>query len=495
MLNLGLIGADQRYFSFFQEIQETDIFHISLIFSEKIDPQLKDFADKNGIYVTDRLEDIFLPTHKIKLLVDTTDGSSVVHYILDIKPKEISVIDVNTLKLLMESINQRLQLEKRLLLLQKYETIGTLVSGICHEINNILMIIMGYAQLARLKVSSSNISSYISGIIDSCRRASNLIQQLLSFKSDGKNIEKRKVNLIPLVKETIKFAKEALPENIRISLDNFSKDLYEVEADLVSLRHALLNVITNSQEAMPEGGEIHVNLYNVKLDEQFCKKYQFIKPGEYVCISVKDTGVGIPEEILNRIFEPFFTTKDLGRGLGLSYTYGIVKQHNGYILVESELNKGTEVKIYLPAIKRHIDSITEELEAKCYCNKTILIVEDEEELIQIVSEFLENMGYRVLKAYNAKDALKIIEKEGKRIDIIMTDLILPDSFGSQLVYLAKKKKDNIKSILITGYKQKDEMISNELFDMIIYKPVSINTLANKIYKLLNNNNNNNYETA
>ncbi len=490
MINLGFIGADPTYFSFFQEIQETDIFHISLIFSEKIDYQLKDFADENGIYVTDRFEEIFLSKYKIRLLVDTTDGSPVVHRILDTKPKAMSVIDVNTLRLLTESINQRFQLEKRLLLLQKYETIGTLVSGICHELNNILMIIMGYAQLASSK-ASSNISSYISGIIDSCRRASNLIQQLSSFKSNGK-IEKRKVNLIPLVKETIKFAKQALPENIRISLDNLSPDLYEVEADLVSLRHALLNVITNSQEAMPEGGEIHVSLYNVKLDEQFCKEYPFMEPGEYICISVRDTGIGIPQEFLNRIFEPFFSTKDLGRGLGLSYTYGIVKQHNGYILVESEPNKGTEVKIYLPAIKRDTDPReTEELEVKGSRDKTILIVEDEKDLIQVISEFLENLGYRVLKAHNAKDAINILEKEGNRIDLIMTDLILPDSFGSQVIYMAKKKRNDIKSILITGYEQKDKMISNELFDIVIYKPVSINMLANTIYKLLNHN----YETA
>ena len=484
MINLGFIGADPRYFSFLQEIQETDIFHISLIFSEKIDPELKGFADENGIRVTDRLEEIFLPKHRIKLLVDTTDGSQVVHKILDTKPKAMSVIDVNTLRLLTESINQRFQLEKRLLLLQKYETIGTLVSGICHEVNNILMIIMGYAQLASSK-ASSNISSYISGIIDSCRRASNLIQQLSSFKSDGR-IEKRKANLIPLIKETVKFAKKALPENIHIYLDNFSHDLYEVEADLASLRHALLNVITNSQEAMPNGGEIRVSLYNVKLDEQFCKNYPFMEPGEYVCISVKDTGVGIPEEILGRIFEPFFSTKDLGRGLGLSYTYGIVKQHNGYILVESEPDKGTEVKIYLPALKRHADPReAEELEAKGSRDKTILIVEDEEDLIQVVSEFLEDVGYKVLKARNAKDAIRVLEKEGANIDLVMTDLILPDSFGSQIIYLAKKKKNNMKSILITGYEQKDRMVPNELFDMVIYKPVSIKMLANKIYKLLN----------
>ncbi len=486
MINLGFIGADPTYFPFFQQIQETDIFHISLIFSEKIDHQLKDFADENGIHVTDNLKEIFLPKYRIKLLVDTTDGSQVVHRILDTKPKAISVVDVNTLMLLTESINQRLQLEKRLLLLQKYETIGTLVSGICHEVNNILMIIMGYAQLASSK-ASSNISSYISGIINSCRRASNLIQQLYSFKSNGK-IEKRKINVIPLIKETIKFAKEALPENIRISLDNLSRDLYEVEVDLVSLRHALLNVITNSQEAMPEGGEIHVSLYNVELDEQFCEEYPFMEPGEYICLSVRDTGVGIPQEFLSRVFEPFFSTKDLGRGLGLSYTYGIVKQHNGYILVESELNKGTEVKIYLPAVKRYAElRETEELEVKGSRNKTILIVEDEKDLIQVISESLEDVGYRVLKACNAKDAISIIEEEGSSIDLIMTDLILPDSFGSQVIYMAKKKRNDIKSILITGYEQKDKMVSDELFDMVIYKPVSINMLANRIYKLLNNN--------
>lgn len=482
MINLGFIEADPKYLSFFQEIQETEIFNISLIFSKKIDPQVKDFAKENGISITAKLEDIFLPKYKIRLLVDTTEDSQVMHKILDMKPEAMSVIDINTLKLLTESIRQKLQLEKRLLLLQKYETIGTLVSGICHEINNILMIIMGYAQLASSK-ASPNVSSYISGIIDSCRRASDLIHQLYSFKSSGK-IEKRRASLIPLVKETIKFAKEALPENIHISLDNLSSDLYEVEADLVSLRHALLNVITNSQEAMPNGGKIFVSLYNVRLDEKFQRQYPFVELGDYVCISIRDTGSGIPKEILNRIFEPFFTTKDLGRGLGLSYTYGIVKQHNGYIIVESEPNQGTEVKIYLPAIKRQgVSEEAEEYEAKGSEGKTILIVEDEKDLVDVISEFLEDVGYKVLKAHNAKEALKIMNGDSK-IDIIVTDLILPDSFGSQIVYLAKKKKEDVKAILITGYEQRDKIISTELFDIVIHKPVSVKELANKIYKLV-----------
>ncbi len=480
MINIGFIGADPKHLPFLQEIQKTKIFNISLIFSENIDPQLKEFSKENGIPITDKLEDIFLPRYKIKLLVDTTEDSQVMDKILNMKPEAMSVIDINALRLLTESIRQKLQLEKRLLLLQKYETIGTLVSGICHEINNILMIIMGYAQLASSKVPS-NVSSYISKIIDSCRRANDLIQQLYIFKSGGK-IEKKKVSLIPLVKETIKFAKEALPENIHISL-NFSSDLYEVEADLVSLRHALLNVIANSQEAMPNGGKIFVSLYNVRLDEKFQRQYPFVEPGDHVCISIRDTGSGIPKEILNKIFEPFFTTKDLGRGLGLSYTYGIVKQHNGYIFVESELNQGTEVKIYLPAIKRQgVSEQAEESETKGSKGKTVLIVEDEKDLVDVISEFLEGIGYKVLKAYNANDALKIINNEDN-INIIITDLILPDSFGPQIVYLVKRKKKDIKAILITGYEQKNK-ITSELFDLVIHKPVSVKELANKVYKLV-----------
>lgn len=480
MINIGFIGANEQYFPFFQELQDTDIFRISLIFSEKIDSNLKNFAKENSIYLTDRFEDLFLDRFKIKLLVDTTGRTEVIHKLIDMKPEHISVIDINMLKLLTESITQKLQLEKRIVLFQKYETIGTLVSGICHELNNILMIIMGYAQLASSK-ATSDISHYISGIVKSCQRANKLIQQLSSFRSQ-EEVEKKRVNIVPLVKETIKFAKETMSENIKIHLEA-DPNVHEVEADLVNLRHALLNLIANSQEAMPEGGNIYAKLRNIYLDEKFCKEHPFITPGEYVCISLKDTGIGIPKEFLNRIFEPFFSTKDLGRGLGLSHVYGIVKQHGGYILVDSEYEKWTEFKVYLPAIDRN-----EEVEKSGDMHDgegTILIVEDEKDLLNMACEFLKKSGYSVLIAGNAGEAFKIIEKKGEEIDLVITDFILPDSFGSRIAYMARKKNPHMKTILMTGYQNNvDESEPDELFDMIIYKPISMAKLANEIYKLI-----------
>ncbi len=481
MINIGLIGANKKYFSFFKNLQEVDIFKISLIFSQSHDRNLKDFAQENNIYLTDKFEDVFLDKFKIRLLVDTLGNKDIIHKFLDMKPEAMSIIDVSMLTLLTESIKQKLQLEKRIMMFQKYETIGTLVSGICHEINNILMIIMGYAQLASAK-SPNNISQYISGIIESCQRASKLIQQLSSFRTQEK-IEKRKVNIVPLIKETVKFIKETFPENIKITL-NISPDIHEVEADLVNLRHAILNLASNSQEAMPEGGEIEISLFNEHLDENFCKEYPFVSTGDYVCISFKDTGIGIPKEFLNRIFEPFFTTKDLGRGLGLSYVYGIIKQHNGYIVVNSEQNKGAEFKIYIPAINKKEEE-DKEIHGVQEAEGTILMVEDEKDLLNIAAEFLKKMGYAVLTADNGEKAFDIISDKGKNINLVITDLILPDSFGSRIAYMAKKKNPDIRTILITGYKNHiDESISDELFDIITHKPISMADLANKVYKLI-----------
>jgi len=475
MLNIGFIEIGPEHFPFLRDVKKNDLFHISLIFNEEIDSKLKDFSKKEHIPITDKIEDMFLPEYNIKLLIYAKEKNNTIYDVWNMKPPDVSLIDLSTFKILEESLKQRIQLEKRIFLMQKYETIGTLVSGICHEINNILMIIMGYAQLAYSK-ANSNIQPYISGIISSCRRASDLIHQLQSFKSD--KIEKRKVNLIPLIKETIKFIKNAFPENITISL-YILKEVSEVEADLVSLRHAILNILTNAQEAMPNGGNISVRLYNKEVDEEFCKYYPFMKPGEYVCISIKDEGIGIPEEIINRIFDPFFTTKDLGRGIGLSYTYGIIKQHNGYILVDSKKGEGTEVNIYLPAIKKALlKRYDESLPFEKAVSKTILIVEDEVDLLNIISEFLEDMGYNVLKAYNAKDALRYID-EKKDIDILITDKVLPDLSGYQIARFAKNKRSDIKTILITGY----ESAENEFFDLVIQKPVSIKELAYKIRKL------------
>ncbi len=475
MLNIGFIEIGPEHFPFLRDVKKNDLFHISLIFNEEIDLKLKDFSRKEHIPITDRIEDMFLPEYNIKILIYAKEKNNTIYDVWNMKPPDVSLMDLSTFKILEESLKQRIQLEKRIFLMQKYETIGTLVSGICHEINNILMIIMGYAQLAYSK-ANSNIQPYISGIINSCRRAGDLIHQLQSFKSD--KIEKRKVNLIPLIKETIKFVKNAFPENIAVSL-HISKEVSEVEADLVSLRHAILNILTNAQEAMPDGGKIEVSLYDKMVNEKFCKDYPFMKPGEYVCISIKDEGMGIPEEIINRIFDPFFTTKDLGRGIGLSYTYGIVKQHNGYILVNSKKGEGTEVNLYLPAIKKaSLKRYDENLPFEKAVSKTILVVEDEVDLLNIISEFLEDMGYNVLKAYNAGDALRYID-EKKDIDILITDKVLPDLSGSQIARFAKNKRSDIKTVLITGYENSE----NKFFDLIIQKPVSIKELAYKIRKL------------
>ncbi|GEM_PF-5362648 len=475
MIRFGLIGANRNYISLFKEIQDLEIFKLCLIFEPDPDRELLEFAEKNGIPVTDNLKDIF--KHDLRLLVDTTGKKDLIYKIIEIKPEYVSVIDLSIFYLFLDSIRQKLHMEKRLTLAQRYETIGTLVSGISHEFNNILMIIMGHAQLASIN-APPEIAPHIEGIINSCKRASRLIEQLASF-SRQYGVEKRIVNIVPLIKETVKFIKSALPENIDIKLE-IEPNIPEIVADLTQIRQMLLNLASNSQEAMPSGGQIYIKLSTRYLDEDFCKRYPFVTPGNYLWILFKDTGIGIPKEYLPRIFEPFFTTKELGRGLGLSSVYGIVKQHNGYILVESEYGKGTEFNIYFPAAGQK----KKEDKGDSTGGK-ILIAEDEKELLEVTSKFLDKLGYKVLKANTGKEAIKYIEEEGEDIEVVITDHILPDMFGYVIVHKAKFKNPKVKSILLTGYNKEDAILDKDMFDVIAHKPISMTELSKKLVLLLN----------
>ena len=245
-------------------------------------------------------------------------------------------------------VTREVQLQEQLQQAQKMEAVGTLAGGVAHDFNNLLTIIIGFSELALYEDMSDRAKEYISRIPEQGKQAAELISQLLTF-SRRAITRRREIQLVPLVKETVKLLERTVRETITIRW-NSSDEVWLVNADPSQVQQVIMNLSVNANHAMPQGGELTINIENISLDEAYCKRYSYARPGDYVCLSVSDTGQGMTPETQEHIFEPFFTTKDVGKGtgLGLSMVYGIVKAHEGFIYVHSEEGVGSNFKVYLP---------------------------------------------------------------------------------------------------------------------------------------------------
>jgi PAS domain S-box-containing protein len=347
---------------------------------------------------------------------------------------------------------ERRKLEEQLFQAQKMESIGRLAGGIAHDFNNILTSIMGYAELLKFKLTNSSTREKQAAdiIIKSSERASDLTRQLLAFARSGK------YNPVPLmvndiIKQTIIVSEKIFEKKIEVKYD-LEEKLKPIEADRNQLDQVLTNIIINAKDAMPNGGELIFTTANVYLDEEYTDKFQELIPGDYVKISIKDTGMGMPRSIKDRIFEPFFTTKGAGcgTGLGLATVYGIIKNHNGQISCTSEPGKGTTFTIYLPATEKEI--ITEENEtAVIKGEETILLVDDEEYVRDVAKRQLERLGYKAITANDGIDAVDIYKKKKKKIDLVLLDMVMPNLAGKETFRELKNINPDIKVILISGF--------------------------------------------
>ena len=371
----------------------------------------------------------------------------------------------------------------------KIEAIATLAGGIAHEFNNALVGISGNIELLQMHLADDkNMDKYLQPMKDSTHRMAGLTNQLLAYARGGK-YQPKTMSLNDLVKDTLPVLQHNIAPGIQIETD-LPGDISNVEVDLAQMQMALSAVLTNAAESMGDKGRIRVITRNEEIDEKFAKINLNVRPGPYVCLIVEDEGKGMGRETIRRVFDPFFTTKFQGRGLGMAAAYGIIRSHGGSISLHSELGKGTEVRIYLPAIEFQAERAEETKTKVTTGTGTILIIEDEDVVIDVLRPMLEGLGYRTLLAKTGSEALDIARTFDKNIDVAILDIVLPDIGGDKLYPLIMEARPNLKVIVCSGYTLDGP--AQEILDAgaqdFIQKPFSIETLSEKLRKVLMANN-------
>ena len=386
-------------------------------------------------------------------------------------------------------ISESKHLEAQLQQAQKMEAIGTLAGGIAHDFNNILGAIIGYAELAKMKApKESNVVADLNQVIKSGNRAADLVQQILTVSRRHKK-ERRPMQLKYIVKEVVKMLKATLPSTIEIK-DVSGKDMGVINADPAQMHQVIMNLCTNAGHAMQEdGGILEVGIGNVQPGtEDSGSVHLDLSPGDYLRLTVKDTGYGIPRHLMDKIFDPYFTTKDTGEGtgLGLSVAQGIVKAHGGTITVYSEPGNGTTFHVYLPLILME-DKKEKKPEGPLPTgSERILFIDDEQALIEIGSQMLDQLGYDVVTKQSSLEALELFREEPDKFDLVITDMTMPHMTGDKLARELMKIRPEIPIILCTGHsKLVSEKKAKEMgIRAFVMKPLVMRNMAETVRKAL-----------
>jgi PAS domain S-box-containing protein len=396
--------------------------------------------------------------------------------------------EYRTIIIILNDVSERKRMEAQFLQAQKMEAIGTLAGGIAHDFNNLLMVIQGNASLMLLNVDPLHPHhEMLLSIIRQVQSGSKLTNQLLGYARKGR-YEVKFLQLNQLVEETSQAFGRTRKEII--IHQELSNDLFPIEGDLGQIEQVLMNLFVNAADAIDQGGDIFLKTINIPYGDIRGKLYN-PKPGDYVLLTVRDTGVGMDQKTLDRIFEPFFTTKELGRGtgLGLASVYGIVKGHGGYIDVESEEGQGTTFKIYLPASNGEIQKTIEVPDHIIKGTGTILLVDDEEMVLEVGERFLKVMGYQVLTAREGREAIEVYQKHRETIDLVLLDIIMPNMKGGEVFDRLKEISPDIKVLLSSGYSIDGE--ASQILERgcggFIQKPFDMKQLSQSIGALLRNN--------
>ncbi|MFB8792436.1 MAG: response regulator [Potamolinea sp.] len=365
------------------------------------------------------------------------------------KPKSILVVNTD--------ITQTKQLESQFLRAQRMESIGTLASGIAHDLNNVLTPIMMTAQLLETQLHDEYSKRLLPIMVTSAKRGAALVKQVLSF---ARGIEGKFtiLQIKHLITEIRQIALETFPKSIQISTD-IPQDLGTVFGDATQLHQLLINLCVNARDAMPHGGLLSISAENFFIDKNYAKMNLDAQVGHYIVVRVADTGTGIPPEILDRIFEPFFTTKDIGKGtgLGLSTVIGIIKSHGGFVKVYSEVEKGTEFKVYLPAAEAIPTPQIEEFELPRGHGELILVVDDEPAIRDITKTSLQTYNYKALTASDGIEAITIYAEHQQEISVVLTDMMMPTMDGLTTMRTLQKINPQVKIIAVSGLASSDKL--------------------------------------
>jgi PAS domain S-box-containing protein len=359
-------------------------------------------------------------------------------------PKSILVINTD--------VTEKKRMESQFLRAQRMESIGTLAGGIAHDLNNILSPILMAIDMLQLRVTDETSKKWFEVMRGNAERGASMVRQVLSF---ARGVEGERVALQPkhLIKEIVKILRETLPKSIEINFQ-VPNDLWIISADATQMHQVLMNLCVNARDAMPEGGSISIKAENVFVDENYARMHIEAKAGRFVVIHVTDTGPGMTTEVQSRIFEPFFTTKEMtkGTGLGLSTALTIVKSHGGFINVYSELHKGSQFTVYLPALDMpgHIDSAAAQTDLPLGKGELILVVDDEKSIREITRGTLETFGYTVLTASDGTEALALYADKKNEIAAVLTDMVMPFMDGPATIRALQRMNPKVRIIAASG---------------------------------------------
>ena len=397
--------------------------------------------------------------------------------------KKIGVLNIFT------DITESKKLEQQLLQAQKMEAIGQFAGGIAHDFNNILTAIIGYENLVKTKIiEDESLVKYVDNILTSAEKAANLTKSLLTF-TRKQLIDPKPTDVNEVIINAERLLSKLIGEDIEFSVKLNGGSLIVI-TDGNQITQVLMNLATNARDAMPRGGKLTIRTDTVEIDDIFIQKHGYGTKGLYALISFEDTGTGMNEKTIERIFEPFFTTKEVGKGtgLGLATVYGIIKQQNGYIDVQSALNEGTTFNIYLPVVLSALEENKPTGVADVIGgSETILVGEDEEDIRNFIREVLEGYGYRVIEAIDGEDVIRKFEENRNDVQLLILDVIMPKKTGKDAYSAINSENgNNPKVIFISGYTAdfiqmhagSDEEIN------FLYKPIDINMLLREVRRVL-----------
>ncbi|WP_347238711.1 PAS domain S-box protein [Anabaena sp. FACHB-1391] len=395
----------------------------------------------------------------------------------DGQPKSILTVDTD--------ITEKKRLQQQYFRAQRLESIGILAGGIAHDINNILTPILGSAQLlkARFYQDNNRVLQMLTIIENNAKQGAALVKQLLSF-ARGFEGKYTILQVNDLINDTIQFAKQTVSKSIKFST-YLSPKLYPVYGDKTQLHQVVMNLVVNAADAMPNGGHLSISAQNLYIDEEIQQINCHAKGGNYIVITVTDTGIGMSPEILERIFEPFFTTKDFGKGtgLGLSTVQGIIKSHKGFINVDSKVGKGSKFQVFLPSINQEI-SLLKSDDHKMYQGRgeLILLVDDEAQIIEVTKTILENYNYQIITARNGKEAIDIYTQNQDKIKLVLMDIMMPEMDGNAAICKLKEINPQVQIIACSG--RNIEPDNEAQVAAILLKPYSNQELLEKLNLVL-----------